>query len=163
MRVRWPHFSLRFVVGGVALLCGAAVALAIQAGIAALRLGDDMARWATVGGLLGALLALALQRAVLRRFDRDLAIEREAASTERLRFHAAINNMSQGLCFFDGQRRLIVCNDRFATLYRMSPALAKPGTTLREIVEARFAAGCIPNNMTREAYLKWRDSIAHAR
>jgi diguanylate cyclase (GGDEF)-like protein len=162
MRVGWPHFSLRFVVGGVALLCGAAVALAIQAGIAALRVGDDAARWATVGGLLGALLALALQRAVLRRFDRDLAIQREAASNERMRFHAAINNMSQGLCFFDGRRRLIICNDRFASIYRMSPELMKAGTTLREIVEARFASGCIPNNMTREAYLKWRDSIANA-
>jgi diguanylate cyclase (GGDEF)-like protein len=162
MRPRLPDLSLRFIVGGLALLCGAALALAIPLGLAASRLGTDPARWAVVGGVLGSLLALALHRAALRRFDRELALQREAESSERLRFHTAINNMSQGLCFFDGQRRLIVCNDRFASIYRLSPALMTPGTTLRDIVEARFAAGCVPNNMTREAYLKWRDSVAIA-
>jgi hypothetical protein len=28
---------------------------------------------------------------------------------QRLLFDTAINNMSQGLCFFDGEQRLIVC------------------------------------------------------
>jgi diguanylate cyclase (GGDEF)-like protein len=67
--------------------------------------------------------------------------------------------MSQGLCFFDGAQRLIVCNDLYAEMYKLTRELVRPGTTLKEIVEHRFAARCQPK-MTREEYLKWRDAIA---
>ena len=30
--------------------------------------------------------------------------------TDNLRMRVAINNMSQGLCMFDGNERLVVCN-----------------------------------------------------
>ncbi|MEO8630795.1 MAG: diguanylate cyclase, partial [Betaproteobacteria bacterium] len=71
----------------------------------------------------------------------------------------AINNMSQGLCFFDGKQRLIVCNDLYAEMYKLTRDLVRPGTTLREIVDHRFAAGCFPD-MTRAEYMLWRSSIA---
>jgi PAS domain-containing protein len=35
------------------------------------------------------------------------------------RFDAALSNMTQGLCMFDGQKRLVVWNDRYAKLYRL--------------------------------------------
>jgi diguanylate cyclase (GGDEF)-like protein len=162
MRAFLPTFTLRWVVGALALSCGAALALALTAGMALARSSADPTAWVIVGTALGVLTGVLLQRAVLRRFDLERARQRDAQTTERLRFDAAINNMSQGLCFFDGRQRLIVCNDRYATIYRLPREMMSPGTTLREIVEARFAAGCIPNNMTREAYLKWRDSIVVA-
>jgi diguanylate cyclase (GGDEF)-like protein len=84
---------------------------------------------------------------------------REELALVTLRFNTAINNMSQGLCFFDGSQRLIVCNDLYAAMYRLTRELVRPGTTLREIVDHRFAANSSPN-MSREDYLKWRDSIA---
>ena len=37
--------------------------------------------------------------------------------------------------------------------------LVVPGITLREVVDLRFAAGSFPR-MSKEDYLKWRDSIA---
>ena len=132
-------------MGSLALLCGAVVALAIPAGVALSRFAATPTRWTIVGLVLGVLVAGLLRRAVLRRFDREQARQREAQTSEHLRFDAAINNMSQGLCFFDGEQRLIVCNDRYASIYRLSRQLMRPGTTLREIVEARFAAGCVPN------------------
>jgi diguanylate cyclase (GGDEF)-like protein len=162
MRAFLPDLSLRAVIGALALLCGVALALAIPGAGALVRLAANPTRWAIVGAVLGLLSALLLRRAVLRRFDLDQQRQREAQATEHVRFQAAINNMSQGLCFFDGTQRLIVCNDRYASIYRLSREMTRPGTTLREIVEARFATGCIPNNMTREAYLKWRDSIVVA-
>ena len=36
---------------------------------------------------------------------------------QNFQFDTAINNMSQGLCFFDSDHRLIVCNDRFVEIY----------------------------------------------
>jgi diguanylate cyclase (GGDEF)-like protein len=107
--------------------------------------------------LLGAAAAIGLRIVPLRLLDRVLADQR----VENLRFHTAINNMSQGLCFFDGTQRLIVCNNRYVDMYRLPRHLARPGTLLREIVDSRYAAGTFPD-MTPAEYLKWRASIAVA-
>ena len=83
----------------------------------------------------------------------------EEQKTQNLRFDTAINNMSQGLCFFDGSQRLIVCNGVYAAMYNLTGDLVRPGTTLREIVDHRYATNCSPK-MSSEEYLRWRDSIA---
>ena len=49
--------------------------------------------------------------------------------------------MSQGLCMYDKEQRVVVCNERYATLYRLTPEDVKPGTTRRAIVERRIALG----------------------
>jgi diguanylate cyclase (GGDEF)-like protein len=59
-------------------------------------------------------------------------------------FHAAISNMSQGLCMFDDERRLLVCNDRYAEMYGLKPQVTLPGTPLRAILEERVAIGSSP-------------------
>ena len=69
--------------------------------------------------------------------------------------------MSQGLCFFEGAQRLIVCNARYAEMYGLSADQTRPGTTLREIVDRRFAVGSCPK-MTAEEYLAWRDNVVVA-
>jgi diguanylate cyclase (GGDEF)-like protein/PAS domain S-box-containing protein len=55
-----------------------------------------------------------------------------------------LENMAHGLCMFDGQQRLIVCNERYAKMYGLSPSEMRPGTKLRSILEARVAAGSSP-------------------
>jgi diguanylate cyclase (GGDEF)-like protein len=66
--------------------------------------------------------------------------EREAElQAQNLRFDAALKNMAHGLCMFDRNERLIVCNDRYAEISGFAPDLAKPGVTLRAILEARAA------------------------
>src|SRR5262249_51064395 len=52
-----------------------------------------------------------------------------------------LNNMSQGLAMFDSERKLIVCNARYAEIYGLPPELMKPGTTQRQVLEHRVAAG----------------------
>ena len=78
-----------------------------------------------------------------------------------LRLDTALNNISQGLCFFDGSQRLIICNKRYIEMYGLSPERVKPGVTLREIVDLRFEAGSCPA-MSRDEYLTWRNSIVIA-
>jgi PAS domain-containing protein len=48
------------------------------------------------------------------------------------RFDMALSNMSQGLCFFDGARKLIVANRRYSEIYDLSPHSIPPGTSLKE-------------------------------
>ncbi len=75
------------------------------------------------------------------------------------RLEIAFNNMSQGLCFFDGAHRLIVSNRRFVEMYDLSVDDVRPGITLAEIVDLRFKAGTSPK-MSRDEYLTWRKSIS---
>jgi methyl-accepting chemotaxis protein len=53
----------------------------------------------------------------------------------------AINNMSQGLCMFDRNERLVVCNCRYKELYQLSDDIVKPGRTLAGLLEFRIANG----------------------
>ncbi len=53
----------------------------------------------------------------------------------------ALNNMSQGLCMFDGEARLVVANDRYLEMYGLSPAVVRPGCTLRDLIVHRAATG----------------------
>ena len=54
---------------------------------------------------------------------------------------AALNNMVQGVNMFDAQARLVLCNDRYLQMYRVSPEVVKAGCTIRELVENRIASG----------------------
>jgi diguanylate cyclase (GGDEF)-like protein len=85
--------------------------------------------------------------------------QEETLRTRNLQFDTAINNMSQGLCFFDAEQRLIVCNDRYVEMYDLPPDRVGPGTPLAEIVDMRFEAGSVPA-MSREEYLRWRGKVA---
>jgi CHASE1-domain containing sensor protein len=78
---------------------------------------------------------------------------------QNARFDTALNNMAQGLCFFDGAQRLIVCNSRYIEKLGLPPDRIRPGITLDEIIDLRFEAGGLPK-MSREEYLLWRKSIA---
>ncbi|KRQ93427.1 EAL domain-containing protein [Bradyrhizobium valentinum] len=85
--------------------------------------------------------------------------QKEALRVRNFQFDTAINNMSQGLCFFDSDHRLIVCNDRFVEMYDIAPERVSPGMSLVEIVDLRFEAGSFPA-MTRDEYLRWRTNVA---
>ena len=45
---------------------------------------------------------------------------------ENQRMRGAINNMSQGLCMFDGNERLVVCNRRYMQMYNLSADIVTP-------------------------------------
>jgi diguanylate cyclase (GGDEF)-like protein len=68
----------------------------------------------------------------------------EQLAEQNVHFDAAINNMPQGLCMFDAQRRLIVSNRLYATMYRIPPEEIQPGMLLEEIVALRLARGNEP-------------------
>ena len=57
---------------------------------------------------------------------------------QKLRLDTAINNMGEGLCMFDGDKRLVICNDRYAQMYQLPPNLLKPGTAHHAIIHHRI-------------------------
>ncbi len=60
---------------------------------------------------------------------------------QKLLLDTALNNMSQGLNMFDADGRLMVCNQRYLQMYRLSADIVKPGCTVHDLVQARIAAG----------------------
>jgi diguanylate cyclase (GGDEF)-like protein len=76
---------------------------------------------------------LQLQNLTLQERDLELRVQNE-------RFDAALNNMSQGLCMVDADERVIVCNRRFAELFRLSSEAIAPGDAIAEIVGAASEA-----------------------
>jgi diguanylate cyclase (GGDEF)-like protein/PAS domain S-box-containing protein len=77
----------------------------------------------------------ALAEAELNR-QRDLA-------EQSVRFNAAVENMTQGLCMFDKDRRLVVCNDLYARMYRLPEELLKAGTRHTDIIAHRVRNGIL--------------------
>lgn len=65
------------------------------------------------------------------------------------RVNTAINNMSQGLCMWDSTARLIVCNDRYVSMYGMSPKVVKAGINLRQILRHRIELGLFSGDITQ--------------
>src|ERR687892_2847317 len=59
----------------------------------------------------------------------------------------ALANMSQGLCMWDRDLRLVICNPRYVEMFRMDPAFVKPGRLLREILEHRASVGSFKGNV----------------
>jgi diguanylate cyclase (GGDEF)-like protein len=85
--------------------------------------------------------------------------EAELVSQNRL-FNAALAKMSQGLCMFDQDQKLLVCNDRYLDMYGLSKDLARPGTPFRKIIESRIANGLFVGE-NADSYLDERLSSAH--
>ncbi|WP_246800628.1 diguanylate cyclase domain-containing protein, partial [Mesorhizobium amorphae] len=89
--------------------------------------------------------------------ERELRATIAALESQALRFETAIENISQGICFFDADERLILCNRRYAEIYRIAPDDLRPGLALGEIVERRVAAGT--SAMPADAYLAMARSV----
>jgi methyl-accepting chemotaxis protein len=78
---------------------------------------------------------------------------RRQSSLERTNFwfHAALENITHGLCMFDSNKRLVVCNDRYGSLYSLPPELLKAGTTHEAIIAHRVTHGILAGDKNASA------------
>ncbi|TGQ50510.1 EAL domain-containing protein [Mesorhizobium sp. M1C.F.Ca.ET.193.01.1.1] len=51
------------------------------------------------------------------------------------RFSAAVENMSHGLCMFDAEERMIICNRNYIDLFRLDAKVMKPGIRFFDILQ----------------------------
>lgn len=81
---------------------------------------------------------------VARQFNLMLDAARQAGEEllrQKRQLDAATNNMSQGLAMFDASGTLIVRNERLLQIYGLSTKGVRPGSTFRDFLVARAAAG----------------------
>jgi len=70
---------------------------------------------------------------------------------QTLRLDTAINHMVEGLCMFDAEKRLVVCNERYARLYRLPPELLRTGTLHADIIRHRIVEGILKGDSSEGA------------
>jgi diguanylate cyclase (GGDEF)-like protein len=68
------------------------------------------------------------------------------------RLHQAVSHMSQGLCLFDADERLVLRNEQYLRIYGFDPAIVKPGITYRQILDYAVKCGKHPTLGTEELY-----------
>lgn len=73
--------------------------------------------------------------------------------SQNRRLQDALESMTQGVCLFDAQQRVVVANRRYAEIYGLTAEQAQPGTALREILEIR-AAKCLDSGFDRGKFVQ---------
>ena len=89
-----------------------------------------------------------LSEAALAEREVNLADKTRALQRANDQIDVALDNMSQGLCMFDGEGRLVICNERYIRMYNLSADVIKPGCTLLEMLEHRRQRGVFMGNPT---------------
>lgn len=57
------------------------------------------------------------------------------------RFSAAVENMSHGLCMFDADERMIICNRHYLDIFCLDPAIVRPGIRFFDILQHSVETG----------------------
>ncbi len=102
------------------------------------------------GPLLDALAALVLAQLAVSATG-FLLTRHQSHEIKQLR--TAIDSMAQGLCMFDANERLVVCNTQYYEMYNLTSADVRPGATLSDVLVKRVQKGTFsrdPDEYRRE-------------
>ena len=116
-------------------------------------------KYVTLGITLTAIVLIVMvfgasQKSHISSTTNELRNSKQSLEHSNLLLHTALKNMAHGLCMFDRNQHLVVCNDRYGQMYGLTPDQTKPGATLRSILEARVSAGVSPGDA--EQYIRTR-------
>jgi len=131
-----------------------AAATTVDAALAGWR---EQTRFQIGAALLSAVIITAMMVLITRQITRQHRASRQRLAQEKRRLDTAINNMAHGLLMFDGEGRMIVCNQRYLDMFDLSAEIVKPGCTLRELVSHRKEKGFFPGDV--DAYCAWFETI----
>ncbi len=79
-----------------------------------------------------------------RRMEGELRAQNE-------RFSAAVENMSHGLCMFDADEHMIICNGNYIDIFCLDAAVVRPGTSFFDILQHSVDIG-IASQSAEELY-----------
>ncbi|MEA2805624.1 MAG: hypothetical protein QOE49_5719 [Rhodospirillaceae bacterium] len=109
---------------------------------------------AMFGGGLSFAMFFALRILPIRVIDRILG----ALASQTVRFETSLDNMSQGLCMFDADRKLLVFNKRYSELFGIPAGKIVPGMTEPELQTLSTAANSSAETDTAGQWASFEDS-----
>jgi methyl-accepting chemotaxis protein len=136
------HRDRRATFVAAVLLTLAIVSLHFIA-MGAIEIVPDPTRMITALSVSPSLLAVAIAGVATAVLSTSLAgafMDRRLRE-QNARLASALDNMTQGLCMFDGDARLIICNERYLDMYGLTRDQAYPGCHLRKLLEYRKSNG----------------------
>ncbi len=98
-------------------------------------------RFLVVAAVLSALVIAVILLLIVRQMTlqgRELQARLEA---EKHRLDTALNNMLQGLVLYDASARVVICNQRYLDMYRLSTEVVRPGCHFRDLIQHRKDTG----------------------
>jgi diguanylate cyclase (GGDEF)-like protein len=90
---------------------------------------------------LSALVVAVILFLIVRLISRQHRNSQHRLALEKQRLDTAVNNMTQGLLFFDASHRLVICNQRYVEMFGVSRDVVKPGCSFRELLTHRKETG----------------------
>ena len=107
--------------------------------------GAEMTDWSLrERALLAFAAVLAVLVGVLLKRHR---LSNQRLATERRHLGIAVNNIPQGLVFYDGSARIIICNRRYIEMFGLSPEVVKPGCTMQQLIQHRKDRGAFDGDV----------------
>jgi diguanylate cyclase (GGDEF)-like protein len=124
--------------------------------VATTTVASALADWRTqtkfmvVTAALSAMVVAIILILIVRRLSSQHLASRRRLTLEKQRLDTAVDNMTQGLTLFDQSARLIVCNQRYLEMYRLSPDIVKPGCSFRDLMEHRQEKGALQGDVDEQ-------------
>jgi diguanylate cyclase (GGDEF)-like protein len=117
--------------------------------------------------VFGAIVAVFALKLLLRHMEMQvnrlehsqslLANQKDAIERAHIQLDAALSNISLGICLFDGEKKLIVCNQSYRRIYNLASTATETGTPYSEIIARCFATDAHPPGTAAE-YLEFSDA-----
>lgn len=126
-----------------------------------LKLSDD--RWVLISERKtsdGGIVKVRSDITEIKHREFDLLRLSQKLHSKNVHFDSALNNMVQGLCMFDKEQNLIVCNRRYLEMYGFSAEIVKPGINLREILNYSVSLGNYTDDEAQRALSERRNPTA---
>ena len=106
--------------------------------------------WVVLGGAAACICTVVLLHLFARQYRRvelselTLAAKNAQLDAAHRQLDVTLANLSQGVCFFDNNMKLLVRNRRYCELYDLPEDAVTPGMSLAEISALRLDAGSLP-------------------
>jgi diguanylate cyclase (GGDEF)-like protein/PAS domain S-box-containing protein len=78
---------------------------------------------------------------IVRQITRQNRETQRHLESDKHRLDTALNNMAQGLVLYDATAHVVICNQRYLDMYGLSPDVAKPGCSYRDLIRHRQETG----------------------
>ena len=121
----------RAVLGGIAgFLAAFGIMTLLPEGWLAPLAGSRIAIMTLLAAIAGLLTAGIVAAAVMHEQRQEI-----------IQLRMTTDSMPQGLCMFDANERLVVCNTQYYRMYELTPDDVKKGSTLSDVLKRRVAKG----------------------
>lgn len=107
----------------------------------ALASRNEPAYWVLAFGAIVLAFMMSKTASFLCGEARDLITKDQELLDRNHRFDAALNNMAQGLCMFDQEGHLVVCNQNYLNIYNFSPEVVRPGIDIKSLLQHSIDVG----------------------